>query len=336
MPGAVTIAAVYGLHLIASLRAIEEDGPRLRDFEVGLLHANGLGLYVLLDPLLADRGLITSGWLAAALGAWNLGLTALSRRWSVEAAYHHLALAFAFAAAAIALETSGPWTAAGWAAEGAALVWIGLRAGRGWLRVGGLLLFALALLRLADALLAPAPVGQVALFNSRAGVALFAIALAYLTAWFHVRARDGNPARWALEVGALVIAANLATLMWITAEIGTWFRPQGAAGASAAGHFARQVSTSIAWAVYGVVLVAVGIRRRYAPVRYVAIALLVVTIAKVFFVDLDRLDKASRILSTLGLGLALLVASYLYQRFQADAAGPPSFQGPAPPDGDSP
>ena len=81
---------------------------------------------------------------------------------------------------------------------------------------------------------------------------------------------------------------------------------------------ARQVTLSIVWAAYGVLLVGIGIARRYAPIRYLAIALLAGTIGKVFLVDLAQLDRVYRVLSVIGLGVLLIVASYLYQRFMAD------------------
>jgi uncharacterized membrane protein len=40
------------------------------------------------------------------------------------------------------------------------------------------------------------------------------------------------------------------------------------------------------------------------------------TIVKVFAVDLAELDRAYRIVSIVGLGMMLLVTSYLYQRFR--------------------
>jgi uncharacterized membrane protein len=72
---------------------------------------------------------------------------------------------------------------------------------------------------------------------------------------------------------------------------------------------------SVTWAAYGVALIVEGIRRRYAPIRYLAIALLGGTILKVFLVDLARLERIYRILSVVIVGILLLLASYLYQRY---------------------
>jgi uncharacterized membrane protein len=112
----------------------------------------------------------------------------------------------------------------------------------------------------------------------------------------------------------------------LSAEIHAFFA-QRAFGASAEGELRaagdaglmEQVTLSVTWALYAVVLVFVGIRRRFAPARYLAIALFAVVVVKVLYVDIAGLDRLYRMLSVLGVGILLLVASYLYQRRAADA-----------------
>jgi uncharacterized membrane protein len=128
----------------------------------------------------------------------------------------------------------------------------------------------------------------------------------------------------------LILTANVLVLLWASAEVDALFARAawtashaGGAGAVTSASLARDVSLSTLWAGYGLLLIAVGIRRRYRPLRLLGIALFAVTVAKVFVVDLARLDRFYRILSTVGLGLLLLGASYLYQRFtrEEDAGG---------------
>jgi uncharacterized membrane protein len=76
---------------------------------------------------------------------------------------------------------------------------------------------------------------------------------------------------------------------------------------------------SITWAVYATLLIIVGLRRKYAPIRYFAIAVFAITILKVFAIDLAELDRLYRVLSVVGLGVALLLTSYLYQKFSSEA-----------------
>ena len=125
------------------------------------------------------------------------------------------------------------------------------------------------------------------------------------------------------------------TVLAVSAEISAYFGftllGDGQPGATAwtSSELARQLTLSITWAAYALGLVAIGLRRDYRPVRVLAIALFAVTILKVFFVDLAELDRVSRMLSVIVLGVLLLTASYLYQRL-ARATPPPEPPAEAP------
>ena len=93
------------------------------------------------------------------------------------------------------------------------------------------------------------------------------------------------------------------------------------AGGVAARQFAREMTLSLVWAIYATVLVTWGLIRRYAPIRYFAMGLFGLTIVKVFLVDMAELDRIYRVLSIIGLGVALLVTSYLYQKANARTGG---------------
>ena len=77
----------------------------------------------------------------------------------------------------------------------------------------------------------------------------------------------------------------------------------------------RQMMLSATWGAYAAGLTAVGIKRRYAPVRYLALCVFGITVLKVFIVDFSQLDSVYRIASSIVLGLLLIGASYLYQRY---------------------
>ena len=73
---------------------------------------------------------------------------------------------------------------------------------------------------------------------------------------------------------------------------------------------------SVTWAIYATILIVVGLKRRSAPARYLAMAVFGVTILKVFVVDLADLDRIYRVVSLIGLGTMLLLSSYLYQKLR--------------------
>jgi len=85
------------------------------------------------------------------------------------------------------------------------------------------------------------------------------------------------------------------------------------------------------WALYATLLIVIGLGRDYAPIRYFAILLFALTTMKVFFVDMAHLERIYRILSVIGLGIALLVTSYLYQRVRGTpvTAEPMTGQSPS-------
>ena len=91
---------------------------------------------------------------------------------------------------------------------------------------------------------------------------------------------------------------------------------------------ARDLTTSIVWAVYALGLLAAGLLRRTKGLRYASLALLLLTCLKVFLYDLGNLDDLYRVASLVGLALTLIVISLVYKRFVFNDAP----QAPAPQD----
>jgi uncharacterized membrane protein len=79
------------------------------------------------------------------------------------------------------------------------------------------------------------------------------------------------------------------------------------------------MSYSIAWALFALLLLIVGIRKQTAATRYAGLALLGITILKLFFHDLSQLDQLYRIGAFIAVAVIAIVASFLYQRFLASA-----------------
>ena len=90
---------------------------------------------------------------------------------------------------------------------------------------------------------------------------------------------------------------------------------------------AEQYTYSAVWLAFGVVLLLIGIALGSKPARLASAAVLLLTVAKVFFVDMDALTGVWRALSFIGLGLVLVGIGYLYQRLlfpRRAAVAPPS------------
>jgi uncharacterized membrane protein len=80
-----------------------------------------------------------------------------------------------------------------------------------------------------------------------------------------------------------------------------------------------QVLLSAMWAVVGVSALLVGLRRDVRGVRLGALALLMVTVGKVFLYDLATLTSVYRVASFVGLGLLLLAGAFAWQRMRPRA-----------------
>jgi uncharacterized membrane protein len=90
------------------------------------------------------------------------------------------------------------------------------------------------------------------------------------------------------------------------------------------GNFARDMTYSIAWALFALALLLIGMRQKTKWVRYAGLALLLVTLVKLFLHDFDNLGPLYRIGAFIGVAIILIVASFVYQRFLAPAAEKPS------------
>ena len=458
LPGATTILAIYALHIVAQVDRLRRHPGALTPADIWLLHANGVGTYVVLHLLLEASPAGFLGAMAFAGAAWHVWLGRMLGRLQDELAPHGAAIGAALMAVAVAIWFDADWLVVGWVVEAAALTALGVRCSREWLRLGGAMLLAAGAARLVSLLLGPITATYAVLFNTRAAVALLAVALLYLLARLHRRHEADSARPLARDADVFLLGAQLLSLVFVTTEVNAFWELRGAtrpvslaressfaiawmlhglaivrvgltrrrewlrvagglvlfvplaaitmrlwvsalaglrppegyvvfanAGATAAlvliatlyglagmhrragwlggggaievavarllasvvtlgllsseisafwslrataagarpdaYSFARELTWSITWAGYAAGLIAVGIRRRYRPVRLFGIGTFLVTVAKVAAVDLSALGQIYRVLSVAALGLLLLVASFLYQRSRGRLSG---------------
>jgi uncharacterized membrane protein len=79
---------------------------------------------------------------------------------------------------------------------------------------------------------------------------------------------------------------------------------------------------SAVWAVYGLIVLAIGASRRDAPLRWLGLAILLGTTLKVFLFDMARLEGVVRAASFLALGVVLLIGALAARRFGGGARTP--------------
>jgi uncharacterized membrane protein len=107
------------------------------------------------------------------------------------------------------------------------------------------------------------------------------------------------------------------TFLLLNIEIADYFSVGPTLTFSFSGNFARDMSYSIAWALFAFALLIVGMKRSLRYVRYAGLALLIVTLLKLFLHDLGNLSQLYRIGAFIGVAIVMIVASFVYQRFLA-------------------
>jgi uncharacterized membrane protein len=225
------------------------------------------------------------------------------------------------------------WITIGWALEGAALLWLFHRVPHGGLRLAGIGLLCAAFARLAlnHAVLDYHPRSATPILN------WYLYAYGIVTVCLFVGARLLAPPRnRVLQSNVPPILAGFGTVLaflLLNIEIADYFSTPGSTLTfEFSGDFGRDMTYSIGWAVFALVLLVVGIARRIRPPRYAGLGLLGVTIIKLFFHDLASLDQLYRIGAFIAVAAIAMLASFAYQRFFAAALkAKPAADGLAPP-----
>jgi uncharacterized membrane protein len=102
------------------------------------------------------------------------------------------------------------------------------------------------------------------------------------------------------------------------------------------GSFARDMTTTISWALFALGLMGIGIWKRQPETRYVGISLLVIALVKLFLHDLDNISNIYRVGVLVTVAIITLAASYLYQRFQQETHTAPDSESSSTPDPSDP
>lgn len=145
---------------------------------------------------------------------------------------------------------------------------------------------------------------------------------AALAAAIGLMTRQTRP-QWYRTVAA--ITAVVLALTYLSFQVARFYQGPHLSAGRISG--AEGYTYSAVWLAFGVVLLVVGMGLRSAPVRLCAVAVVLITIAKVFLLDMAGLAGVWRSLSFIGLGLVLVGIWFLYRRLlfarPLEAASPP-------------
>ncbi|NQU09255.1 DUF2339 domain-containing protein [bacterium] len=228
------------------------------------------------------------------------------------------AVALGFLSVAIPLQLHRQWITVGWAVEAAAVCWLYGRVPHRGLKIFGGILFLLVGARL---LVNPCvlqyaergwPVINWLLYTYGVpAVACFAGA-----AWLRRADTSRPPARRGLTWAATIAFLGLVLVFaLINVEIADYFSSGRYVEFDWQRRYDRDLTTSVAWGLYALVLLGVGLWRNSRPLRFVSLGFMILTVGKVFLYDLASLRGLHRVGSFLGLAIALVLVSVLYQRF---------------------
>jgi len=203
----------------------------------------------------------------------------------------------------------------GWALEGAALCWLFHRVPHPGMRLAGIALLIVVFARLAlnPAVLSYHPRAAFPIFNwylytyGIATVCLFAAARLLAPPRDRVLGHNALPLLYTLATVLAFLIVNI--------EIADYIQRagRGRVDVSILRKFARDMSYSIAWALFALLMLIVGIRKQIAAVRYASLGLLGITVIKLFFHDLSQLEQLYRIGAFVVVAIIAILASFLYR-----------------------
>jgi uncharacterized membrane protein len=228
----------------------------------------------------------------------------------------------AFITVAIPLQLEKEWITIGWALEGAALAWLFGRIPHKGLLYSSYGLFSAVFIRLAmnPYVLDYRLRGETRIFNWYLYTYLISAAAMLLGGWLLSKKKidaSVSPIWWftrLLPAGGVVLLFLLLNI-----EIADYYSIGTAITFKFSATLAQDLTYTLAWALFAIILLTVGIMIKNQPARIASLALLVLTILKCFLHDLSRLGELYRVASFVGLAISLALVALALQKFVLSA-----------------
>jgi uncharacterized membrane protein len=257
------------------------------------------------------QGIVTALLLRALLRLEPPGARDLGRLAVVAGA------ALAFITVAIPLQLEHQWITIGWALEGAALAWVYRRIPHRGLLLASAALLVIVFVRLGlnPAVFEYEPRGTSRILNWYLYTYAIAAGALFAAAWWlsdtDDKIMEGLPRISRLLPGCAVVLLFLL----LNIEIADYY----ASGPEITFRFGATVSQdltyTIGWLVFGMLLLAAGIYSRTRAARVTAVTLIALTTFKCFLYDLASLEGLYRIASFVGLAMSLALVSLALQKY---------------------
>jgi uncharacterized membrane protein len=215
------------------------------------------------------------------------------------------------------------WIGIAWSALAAVALYLGIGAKNFELRV---LAYATALLAACRVVIFDSEIGSIVtfqpVFNMRTvSFLITALILAAMLVAIRKNRDVATEQEREMVPKGLFMLVNLMLLWILSLEVSSYFDKQ-IYQAKLANQQTRSLlnlqraSLSIAWSLYAGALLVLGIIKKSVAARLVSIALFAIVIFKVFLYDTSNLSTFYRFVSFISLGVILLLAGYLYNRYK--------------------
>jgi len=264
--------------------------------------------------------------LYAAIGCFALR----SRNVPELVSFCFLGISLIFLTAFIPIQLTGEWITVTWSAQAAVVIGIGLKFKEWKIRLGGLIVMGAAIIHALSVDTFSTNINKdfTPVLNHRFLAFLICIIASYLSAYLYLVNKVVTE-EWENHVGlALFAAATFMTVWLITAEIIDYFNYTEIHSyikniAKRSFEEAKQLTLTLFWAVYALLLIVSGIKLRkqvlVSPKTMTVIGalLLSVPIAKLFIYDVFLLDTSYRVAAFIVLGPLLIVTGLAYRKIRA-------------------
>jgi uncharacterized membrane protein len=242
-----------------------------------------------------------------------------------EVIYSYAGCSIIISVIAILVIFDRQWQAVALAAEMVVLYFIGLKLQRIAIRFASYSVGLLVILKFfQEAQLHLGPFEHyIPIINARFLICALLIASFYLMLYQSSRNKVRLEISEKYVIAAVVMITQVLTVYLLSAEAIDYFRQSYSAASLVQldSRYARQLSLSLVWAFYASIIIGVGIALKIRMLRLMGMALIGITILKVFLLDLAELRTVYRIISFVVLGLILLGVSYFYNRFKQHIFG---------------
>ncbi len=209
------------------------------------------------------------------------------------------------------------WLTVSWAMEGALLLWLFKKVPHPGLQLTGFALLAITFIRLSlnPAVFIEYPRSGTAILNWQLYTYALVAAAQFIGAgWF-----SNSQGKWkAMSPRAILNGfGGVLLFLLVNIEIADFFTAPDAryVAFEFGGNFARDMTYTIAWGLFSLGLLGIGIWLKSKYARFAAIGLLAVTLLKLFLHDLANIESIFRIGALIGVAVIAFFASFLYQRF---------------------